>query len=364
MYDFLGYYDICYLGGEVRDPGPRDSALDPHHSSRSRPDLLRYQPLHHRRRSVARVCRRRTPESEFIVSTFMERLYGRGCDRVHVPDPLDRVGSVFALLLGYSRIPYAAARDGCFFSVFGRLHPTKRFPHVSLIVLGGISILCSLLPLGVVIDALITTRILVQFIGQVFAVMVLRASRPDMPRPFRMWLYPVPAMVALAGWTSTPDVGLASRRARPRHAGPRHRVLPGVVIAHAPMALWRQGPGSSERVTRYRRILAGVRRLRLLLRPVAVPGRNRMSDRRARSGWIVPALMRLASAGLIISAFATAHLSSSPSQRRSTMKALVGGTLVDGFGGKPIRNSVVLIEGERIAAVGRSACSRCRRARR
>ena len=50
------------------------------------------------------------------------------------------------------------------------------------------------------IDALITTRILVQFIGQVVAVMLLRANRPDMPRPFRMWLYPVPALVALAGW--------------------------------------------------------------------------------------------------------------------------------------------------------------------
>ena len=85
--------------------------------------------------------------------------------------------------------------------MFGRLHPTKQFPHVSLLVLGLISILCSLLPLGLVIDALITTRILVQFIGQVFAVMLLRANRPDMPRPFRMWLYPVPAIVALAGWT-------------------------------------------------------------------------------------------------------------------------------------------------------------------
>jgi amino acid transporter len=71
---------------------------------------------------------------------------------------------------------------------------------VSLLVLGGIAIVCSLLPLGLVIDALLTTRIVVQFIGQVFAVMLLRARRPDMPRPFRMWLYPVPALVALAGW--------------------------------------------------------------------------------------------------------------------------------------------------------------------
>ena len=202
------------------------------------------------------------------------------------------------------------------------------------------------------IDALITTRILVQFIGQVFAVMLLRAKRPDMPRPFRMWLYPVPALVALAGWiflllTS----GWLARRVRPRHARPRHRVFPPLVVARAPLAIWRQGSGASERVTRYRRILAGAPRVRLLLRPVAVPGRNRMSDIRVRSLWMLPPLTRLAAA-LAIGAFATSHVASAPSQRTSTVKALVGGTLIDGFGGAPIRNSVVLIEGERINAVG------------
>ena len=126
----------------------------------------------------------------------MERLYGTKVATVFTFLILwTAFGSVFALLLGYSRIPYAAARDGYFFSVFARLHPTKRFPHVSLIVLGVIAIICSLMPLGFVIDALITTRILVQFIGQVFGVMLLRARRPDMPRPFRMWLYPVPALI-------------------------------------------------------------------------------------------------------------------------------------------------------------------------
>jgi amino acid transporter len=109
-------------------------------------------------------------------------------------------GSVFALLLGYSRIPYAAARDGYFFKAFARLHPTKDFPHVSLLVLGIISILASLFALGIVIDALIATRILVQFIGQVAGVMRLRRTRPDMPRPYRIWLYPIPALVALVGW--------------------------------------------------------------------------------------------------------------------------------------------------------------------
>jgi amino acid transporter len=109
-------------------------------------------------------------------------------------------GSVFALLLGYSRIPYAAALDGYFFKIFGRLHPTKRFPYVALIVLGFISIICSFFSLDAVIDALISTRILVQFIGQIFALILLRRRAPDMPRPYRMWLYPLPSIMALIGW--------------------------------------------------------------------------------------------------------------------------------------------------------------------
>src|SRR4030095_11637987 len=76
-------------------------------------------------------------------------------------------GSVFALLLGYSRVPYAAAADGYFFKVFARLHPSAGFPYVSLIVLGVLSILASFVSLGTVIDALIAMRILVQFIGQI-----------------------------------------------------------------------------------------------------------------------------------------------------------------------------------------------------
>ena len=202
IYDYLGYYDICYIGDEVKDPGrviPRSILIS------IAAVAVIYLAIN---LSIIGVVPWREfvpadahPQSEFIVSVFMERLYGPRVATVFTFLILwTAFGSVFALLLGYSRIPYAAAQDGCFFSVFGRLHPTKRFPHVSLIVLGGISIVCSLLPLGLVIDALITTRILVQFVGQVFAVMLLRANRPDMPRPFRMWLYPVPAIVALAGW--------------------------------------------------------------------------------------------------------------------------------------------------------------------
>jgi amino acid transporter len=141
------------------------------------------------------------PQSDFVVSIFMERIYGAKAATIFTAMVLwTAFGSVFALLLGYSRIPYAAAQDGYFFKIFGKLHPTKHFPYVSLIVLGLFSIICSLFSLGIVIDALITTRILIQFIGQIFAVMLLRKRAPEMQRPYRIWLYPLPSIMALVGW--------------------------------------------------------------------------------------------------------------------------------------------------------------------
>src|SRR5260370_30747328 len=141
------------------------------------------------------------PESGFVVSTMMEKIYGPRIATVFTAMVLwTAFGSVFALLLGYSRIPYAAALDGYFFKVFGRLHPTKRFPYVALIVLCVISIICSFFSLDVVIDALITTRIFFQFIAQIFALILLRRQAPEMPRPYRMWLYPLPRIIALVVW--------------------------------------------------------------------------------------------------------------------------------------------------------------------
>jgi amino acid transporter len=141
------------------------------------------------------------PESNFIVSTFMEKIYGGRVATIFTLLVLwTAFGSVFALLLGYSRIPFAAAESGYFFRVFGRLHPTKDFPYVSLIVLGVLSIVAGFFSLGTVIDALIVTRILVQFMGQIVGLILLRRNAPGMPRPYRMWLYPIPALVALLGW--------------------------------------------------------------------------------------------------------------------------------------------------------------------
>jgi len=202
VYDYLGYYDICYIGDEVRDPGrtiPRSIIISVVAVA------IIYFAIN---LSVIGVVPWREfvpyqvhPESGFVVSLMMEKIYGPKIATAFTAMVLwTAFGSVFALLLGYSRIPYAAALDGYFFKVFGRLHPTKRFPYVALIVLGFISIVCSFFSLDAVIDALISTRILVQFIGQIFAVILLRRRAPDMSRPYKMWLYPLPSIIALIGW--------------------------------------------------------------------------------------------------------------------------------------------------------------------
>jgi basic amino acid/polyamine antiporter, APA family len=139
--------------------------------------------------------------SKFVVSEFMEHLHGRGAAvAVTLMILWTAFGSVFALLLGYSRIPYAAAVQGDFFRVFAKLHPKGNFPQVSLYTLGAVSIVASFFTLDQVIATLITTRILVQFMGQVFALPLLRKRLLPTGLPYKMWLYPVPAIVAFLGW--------------------------------------------------------------------------------------------------------------------------------------------------------------------
>jgi amino acid transporter len=202
IYDYLGYYNICYIGDEVKNPGkviPQSILIS----------VLAVAVIYIGiNLSIIGVVPWREfvpaaehPQSDFIVSTFMERVYGTHVATLFTALVLwTAFGSVFALLLGYSRIPYAAAVDGTFFKAFAKLHPTKNFPHVSLLMIGIISIACSALSLGMVIDALITTRILIQFIGQIVALTLLRKHAPNMPRPFRVWLYPIPNIIALFGW--------------------------------------------------------------------------------------------------------------------------------------------------------------------
>jgi len=200
-YDYWGYYNVCFLGGEVKDPGrtiPRALILS----------IIAVAAIYIVMNiSVLGVVPWREmtghagEQSNYIVSIFIERIYGNWAGRAIAALIIwTAFASVFSLLLGYSRAPYAAALDGNYFRAFARVHPKKRFPTVSLLALGGVAVLFCLLRLADVIAALVVIRILLQFIVQAVGVIVLRRRRPDMPRPFRMWLYPLPALLAIAGF--------------------------------------------------------------------------------------------------------------------------------------------------------------------
>ena len=137
----------------------------------------------------------------YVISEFMRRIYGSGAAQlVTILILWTAFASVFSLLLGYSRVLFAAARDGNFFPSFSRLHPRGGFPWVALLTLGLVSTAFCLFRLDQVIAALITIRILLQYFMQAVGVVVLRIKRPDLHRPFRMWFYPLPVVIAVVGY--------------------------------------------------------------------------------------------------------------------------------------------------------------------
>jgi amino acid transporter len=196
MYDFGGYNNVCFFAGEVKRP----SVTVPW-SIITAVVVVGTLYLTMNTTIIGVVPWREAMHSTSIVSTFMERLYGlRAAQFATVLILWTCFGSLFALLLGYSRVPYAAAVEGRFFRPFARLHPTGRFPTFSLVFMGVCSALCCLLNLEVLINALIVIQVLVQFIAQIIGVFLIRKYRPDIQRPFKMPLFYLTGSIALAGW--------------------------------------------------------------------------------------------------------------------------------------------------------------------
>jgi fructoselysine transporter len=197
IYSYLGYYNVCHLGGEIINPArniPRSIFIS----------ILGIAALYlGLNLSIAGVIPwQEARQYDFIVSVFIERLYGVGAARVATVLVLwIAFASLFAVLLGYSRVPYAAALDGNFFRVFTRLHPTKRFPYVSLLFIAGLGLLFSLtFTLREVISAILAMRILVQFIAQAIGVVLLRRRLGEAHLPFKMWWYPLPVVLSVVIW--------------------------------------------------------------------------------------------------------------------------------------------------------------------
>jgi amino acid transporter len=196
IYDYLGYYNVCHLGDEVREPA-RTIPLAVMTSVIV--VALIYMTMN--LAIIGVVPWQEAMKSTNIAADFMETLYGRPWAVAFTWLILwTALASVLALTLGYSRIPYAAARQGDFFSVFGKIHPTEKYPWVSLMTLGLLTAVFCFLDLGTVISAAVCVRIVVQFLGQIAALHIVRTTRPDIQLPFRMWLYPIPSVIAALGW--------------------------------------------------------------------------------------------------------------------------------------------------------------------
>ncbi|GAB2606860.1 APC family permease [Spirosoma areae] len=197
IYCYLGYYNVCHLGSEIQRPA-RNIPVSMFISIVGIAGLYLLMNL-----SIVSVVPWQTAQhSEFIVSTFVETLYGPEAARLAtVLVLLVAFSSLFAVLLGYSRVPYAAAADGQFFKIFAKLHPTRQFPYVSLLFLGALGFVFSLLfRLGDVITAILAMRIVVQFVGQAIGLLLLHRRRAAAEFPFRMPLYPLPVLLAISVW--------------------------------------------------------------------------------------------------------------------------------------------------------------------
>ncbi|HVT30065.1 MAG TPA: APC family permease, partial [Lacipirellulaceae bacterium] len=177
VYDYLGYYNICHLGEEVREPEttiPRSVLLS-----------IFIVAFLYMSMSLATIgvvpwqeaIEPGTMAHENIAGAFMTKLYGAHVAKVFTGLIIwTCLAGLFAMTLGYSRIVYAAAKNGDFFRYFARLHPTRGYPWAALALLSGMTALFCFFPLAIVIRGAVVVRIMVQFIGQVFALHVLRSK--------------------------------------------------------------------------------------------------------------------------------------------------------------------------------------------
>ena len=184
MYDYGGYNNVCFFAGEVRNP----EKVVPQSILVSVASVaILYLTMNVT--IIGVIPWREAMKSTSIVSDFFERLYGVRAARIITVLVLwTTFASLFAILLGCSRVPYAAAVDGRFFRAFARLHPAKNFPAFSVLFIGITSMAACFLTLDALINSLIVIQVLVQFIAQIVAVTLIRRNRPDIRRPFHLSL--------------------------------------------------------------------------------------------------------------------------------------------------------------------------------
>jgi amino acid transporter len=195
VYDYLGYNNICSYAGEVRRPAatiPRSIVLSVL--------LVAALYLSMNVAIISAMPWQEAASSQYVVSDFIARLRPGMAATVMTWLILVTIfAALFAAMAATSRIPYAAAVEGHFFPSFGRLHPSGRFPSFSVVFVGAASALACLLELDALITALMAIYVVIGALPIIGAATALR-RRPDVARPFSMWAYPLPSLVAAAGW--------------------------------------------------------------------------------------------------------------------------------------------------------------------
>jgi amino acid transporter len=197
VYDYLGYYNICYIGDEVREPSktiPRVIVIS----------ILAIGAIYLLMNAciISVLPMRQAMTSKTVVGDYLGVLLGpKAALVISILILWTAFASIFSLMLGYSRILFAAARDGNFFAFFGRLHATHAYPYVAILFLGFMATIFCQFNLKTVLQGILSIRAIVPFMAQIIGAVILRRREPDRPRPFRMWLYPLPAIVALGLWS-------------------------------------------------------------------------------------------------------------------------------------------------------------------
>ena len=198
LWAYDGWIEITYIGSEVRDPG------------RNLPRSIIYSTLIvvalYTLVSVAYLYVL-SPEavagSALVASDAARVTMGAfGATLVAVAILISTLGANNGIVLTAARIPYAMARGGHFFQWAG--HVSERFgtPVKALVAQGAIAVA---LTLSGTYDQLATYVVFASFLFYTIscaAVITLRRTAPDLPRPYRAWGYPFTPLVfiAFAAW--------------------------------------------------------------------------------------------------------------------------------------------------------------------
>jgi len=197
VYDYLGYYNIAYLGDEVKEPEktiPRVIVIS----------ILAIAAVYivMQASMISVLPMKVAMTSKFVVADYMETLAGpRAARSITVLILWTAFASIFSVMLGYSRILYAAARDGNSLRILSKLHAPPAHPYVATLFLGGVAAVFCQIDLKHVLQAILSIRAIIPFMAQIVGAVILRQREPERSRPFRMWLYPLPAIVALGLWS-------------------------------------------------------------------------------------------------------------------------------------------------------------------